>query len=181
MLPVGTWRLQDSVTRTSLIVFGLVVVIAIAIFAFGHGVFGGASRTPATSSCVIDGVYHLPNPAWTPGKLCSKDDRDYDGERYSERIPHCRRNVSKETKVRVARRYGVDPADLSHYEIDHLIELNAGGSNDESNLWPQPLGPDDAAAKDRIEDETYRGLRDGTMTQDEAIEKIRAWRAAGCP
>jgi hypothetical protein len=173
--------MSRTALRTSLITLGLVVVLALTLYALGHGVLGGTSRMPAASSCVIDGVYHLPNPAWTPGKLCSKDDRDYDGERYSERIPHCRRNVSKETKVRVARRYGVDPADLSHYEIDHFIELNAGGSNDESNLWPQPFGPNDAAAKDRVEDETYHGLRDGTMTQDEAVAEIRAWRPGVCP
>ena len=133
-----------------------------------------------SSACVIDGVYHLPNPAWTPGKLCSPTDPDFDGFRYGAHIAHCRRNVSHETKVAVARHYGVDPADLSHYEIDHLVELNAGGSNAEENLWPQPLGPEDAAAKDKVEDETFHALRDGRMTQDEAVTTIRAWRPAFC-
>jgi hypothetical protein len=45
---------------------------------------------------------------------------------------------------------GANPAD---YEVDHLIPLDLGGSNDITNLWPQPRKAQDWTAdkKDRLE------------------------------
>jgi hypothetical protein len=36
-------------------------------------------------------------------------------------------------------RYGLPAGTHPDYEIDHLIPLGLGGSDDSSNLWPQPL------------------------------------------
>ena len=166
--------------RRSLVI-GVVLALTLALVVGVYAYSRTSKPRPSSSACVIDGTYHLPSPEWTPGKLCTKDDPDFDGLRYPEQIPHCRRHVTEEKKRRVAERYGVNPAELSHYEVDHLIELNAGGSNDEENLWPQPLGPEDAAAKDHVEDETFHGLERGTMTQAEAVAEIKAWRPAACP
>ena len=51
--------------------------------------------------------------------------------------------------------YGLPPGTHPDYEIDHLIPLCLGGSNDPSNLWPQPrrtIEPKwNAEAKDRLE------------------------------
>jgi len=38
----------------------------------------------------------------------------------------------------ILRRYGLPPGPHPDYEIDHLIPLCLGGSDDPSNLWPQP-------------------------------------------
>ena len=38
----------------------------------------------------------------------------------------------------ILRRYGLPPGTHPDYEIDHLIPLCLGGSDDPSNLWPQP-------------------------------------------
>ena len=52
-------------------------------------------------------------------------------------------------------RYGLPPGQHPDYEIDHLIPLCLGGSDDFSNLWPQPrrsIEPTwNAEAKDRLE------------------------------
>jgi len=55
----------------------------------------------------------------------------------------------------VLARYGMPTGTHPDYEIDHLIPLCLGGSDDPSNLWPQPrrtLEPVwNAEAKDRLE------------------------------
>src|SRR5271166_6246395 len=55
----------------------------------------------------------------------------------------------------VLRRYGLPLGTHPDYEIDHLIPLCLGGSDDPSNLWPQPrrsIEPTwNAEAKDRLE------------------------------
>jgi hypothetical protein len=137
-----------------------------------------APRT-ASAACVDGhGVWHAPNPAWTPGATCSRDDPDFDEERYPARVAHCRRHITEAEKARVAERYGIPREDWHLYEFDHFVSLNAGGSNADENLWPQPI--DDAKEKDIVEDEVYNGLRRGTLTQAEGVEKIRSWRPSSC-
>jgi len=54
----------------------------------------------------------------------------------------------------VLRRYGLPAGTHPDYEIDHLIPLCLGGSDDPSNLWPQPRRSIEetwnAEAKDRL-------------------------------
>ncbi len=55
----------------------------------------------------------------------------------------------------VLARYGMSLGTHPDYEIDHLIPLCLGGSDDPSNLWPQPRRTIEpvwnAEAKDRLE------------------------------
>src|SRR5271157_2904996 len=55
----------------------------------------------------------------------------------------------------VLARYRLPPGAHPDYEIDHLIPLCLGGSDDPSNLWPQPRrsieGTWNAEAKDGLE------------------------------
>lgn len=79
-----------------------------------------------------------PDTNLTPGKLCERPD----AYRYPERIAYCNRDVDPALKDDVFREYrnegwNLNPKQRKLYKIDHLIPLCAGGSNDESNLWPQ--------------------------------------------
>ena len=55
----------------------------------------------------------------------------------------------------ILKRYGLPAGTHPDYEIDHLIPLCLGGSDDPSNLWPQPRRSIEetwnAEAKDRLE------------------------------
>ena len=66
------------------------------------------------------------------------------------------------------------------YEVDHLIPLEAGGSNDIKNLWPEPRGGKcGAAVKDALEDKLHQLVCDNSITLEEAQTAIRAdWTIA---
>ena len=125
-----------------------------------------------------EGKRRLPDPELTPGKLCTAQDLDFDGYRYPSKIPYCRRRVTEKMKMTVASSYGIPKEDWNKYEFDHYIPLSAGGANDVTNIWPQPL--DDAKDKDVVEVQVYRGLKSGEMTQPIALAKIRSWKPTGC-
>jgi hypothetical protein len=114
-----------------------------------------------------------PNRQATPGKLCTPSDPNFREFRYPAHIAYCNRNVSHSEKLKVAEVYGVPESDWQSYEFDHLIPLNAGGSDDAENIWPQPLA--EAHLKDVIEQQTYDGLSSGTITQDQAVKMIWDW------
>lgn len=132
------------------------------------------TRTDHASSLATAGKDHwYPDDKLTPGHLCHRKDPDFDEYRYAEQIPHCARNVSRATRVKVSAPYGVSEAELEDYQVDHLIPLALGGSNADENLWPVPY--DQARAKAKFEYSTYTELKEGRITQRQAIARIRKW------
>jgi hypothetical protein len=110
----------------------------------------------------------------TPGEICTPDNPDFAGYRYTSQIAYCKRNVTQEMKQKIADAYGGIPkSEWSNYEFDHLIPLSSGGDSSLANLWPQPI--DEAKEKDKIEKQTYDGLNNGSLTQEQAIQIIRDW------
>jgi hypothetical protein len=83
------------------------------------------------------------------------------------------RNVSKSTKRKVFLEYGIDPKS-DKFEIDHLISLELGGSNDIKNLWPQSYTtkPWNAHVKDKLENHLHRMVCDGIITLETAQKEI---------
>jgi hypothetical protein len=90
----------------------------------------------------------FPNPTLTPGavfagvttaQVCTPG--------YSSRG----RSVSSSVKALVYSEYHIADTPGAH-EVDHLISLELGGSNDLRNLWPEPYaGAYGAHAKDKVE------------------------------
>ena len=70
---------------------------------------------------------------------------------YSKRV----RNVPQSEKVAVFKEYGITPS--GNYEIDHLISLELGGSNDAKNLWPESYLTKryNAHTKDKLENRLH--------------------------
>ena len=129
----------------------------------------------------------LPDPRLTPGvvgamtaaQLCDKGFRT-----------GTVRDVPQSVKQQVYAEYGVEcrpgkvraPAvSCSTYEVDHLISLELGGTNDVKNLWPQSYvtRPLNAHVKDALENRLHRLVCAGTVTLAEAQRAISAdWIAA---
>jgi hypothetical protein len=81
------------------------------------------------------------------------------------------RNVPESLKHAVCAAYGVSPANCTgkKVEIDHLISLEIGGSNDQKNLWPQPYAPQPGAKeKDVLEDTLHRLVCAGKLALEDA-------------
>jgi hypothetical protein len=113
-----------------------------------------------TSGCVA--VNSLPDKACTPGAVfatTAKDKICVSG--YSSSV----RNVSESTKEAVYREYGITSHTTGQYEVDHLISLELGGSNDISNLWPESASPVPGFhEKDTVENKLHSEVCNGTMS-----------------
>ena len=60
-------------------------------------------------------------------------------------------------------------------EVDHLVPLELGGSNDIRNLWPQPDAPRPGwEEKDQLENELHAEVCDGRMALADAQHCIAA-------
>lgn len=67
------------------------------------------------------------------------------------------RDVPQSEKNAIYAEYGVVSHKPYEYEIDHLISLELGGSNDPKNLWPQSYvtKPWNAHVKDKLENKLH--------------------------
>ncbi|MCB0340927.1 MAG: HNH endonuclease [Pseudobdellovibrionaceae bacterium] len=111
-----------------------------------------------------------PNPEITPGDICSKADPDYERLRYSQKIAYCRRNVSTSVKTKIYQTYDVNLKCRHNFTIDHFIPLSIGGNNSDENLWPEHKAIKELRLQ--LEQEVFEAVREGRMTQDEAIDII---------
>jgi len=106
----------------------------------------------------------LADPALTTSRLCARGFR-------TTRV----RAVDETTKRKVCIEYGIPPSRCTGatLEIDHLISLELGGSNDIRNLWPQPYLPKPGAReKDLVENWLHRQVCSGQISLGEAQREI---------
>jgi hypothetical protein len=94
------------------------------------------------------------------------------------------RNVPQSEKVAACKSYGImEGCPGKGYELDHLISIELGGSNDIKNLWPQPAdapGVIGFHTKDVVENRSHAAVCAGKLTLKEAQDGISAdWYAFG--
>lgn len=116
----------------------------------------------------------LPDAKLTPGVVRTKSVATICHQRTSTV-----RNVSIATKHQAYAEYHL--ADTpGAAEVDHLIALTDGGSNDVHNLWPQKWhnnvnGLDEGAhVKDRLEVKLHSLICSGDITPNQAQYELRA-------
>lgn len=113
-----------------------------------------------------------PHVQVTPGTLCDTP-TEY---RYPEHINYCERDVSSDEKnviFELYRRnfgYTLDLRNRSDYKIDHFIPLCAGGSNKQTNLWPQHKSVFNIT--DPMESVGCDKLKNGRITQKDLVALI---------
>ncbi len=110
----------------------------------------------------------LPDPKLTPGDVFP----DVNAAQVCVRgYSQSARNVPLEVKNAVYRKYHRRRERGVCCEIDHLVPLSLGGTNDIRNLWPQPSVQ--ARQKDDLETALHWAVCDSRMPLSEAQDCIR--------
>jgi hypothetical protein len=112
----------------------------------------------------------LPSPQKTPGDTFPVTKEQLCQAGYTA----CVRHVPKSMEDAIFKSYGVKSHKPKEYEIDHLISLEIGGSNDEKNLWPQSYitEPLNAHTKDFLENKLNELVCTNQMPLSEAQHLI---------
>ncbi len=83
------------------------------------------------------------------------------------------RNVPTSEKDQVFAEYGIASHSPGQYEIDHLVSLELGGSNDIANLWPESASPKPGFhEKDKVENYLHSQVCSGAISLQQAQIKI---------
>ncbi len=99
----------------------------------------------------------------------------------------CIRNVPQAEKAAVYQSYGLAGNHTGYCdtkqgcEVDHLISLELGGSNGQTNLWPQPYQGTtwNAHMKDQLENFLHAQVCAGNIALDQAQQEIaKDWIAS---
>lgn len=145
--------------------FKLYVAIVLSVFSLNAFSYQDNSQFPSG-----------PDATLTPGKLCDKPD----ARRYPEQIAYCNRNVDSQLKRELFVKYdqlGYRTRQMNRmdFKIDHYIPLCMGGSNDETNLWPQHKSI--YAITDPLEPLLCEKMQEGRLLQKKAVEYIQYAKA----
>jgi hypothetical protein len=121
-----------------------------------------------TAGCVAHGG--LPDVACTPGAIIptvTKDQICIPG--YASSV----RNVPVSEKDQVYAEYGITHHLAGQYEVDHLVSLELGGSNDIANLWPEAASPTPGFhEKDKVENYLHDQVCAGAISLQSAQQEI---------
>jgi hypothetical protein len=120
---------------------------------FGPGGHVGVSAMSDRGACATGSVVALEPKANVRPE--ARDPLEKAGHLILEMIGKAASAMFAARRDEILRRYGLPAGMHPDYEIDHLIPLCLGGSDDHSNLWPRPRRSIEetwnAEAKDRLE------------------------------
>lgn len=116
----------------------------------------------------------LPDQGCTPGLVLTTSKPKVCTPGYAQTVRH----VTTATKRHVENAYGFD-AGRAH-EIDHLVPLSLGGSNDPQNLWPEPAPA--FHVKDRLEFAAWHAVCAGRLRLDDVQRQFATdWTTVKVP
>lgn len=118
----------------------------------------------------------LADSACTPGALLATGTKDAICQSgYSSSV----RNVPTSVKSQLYAEYGIAHHSPGQYEVDHLVSLELGGSNEISNLWPELASPKPGFhEKDQVENYMHAQVCSGAISLQQAqIEIATNWLA----
>ncbi|MHB8628718.1 MAG: HNH endonuclease signature motif containing protein [Aggregatilineales bacterium] len=112
----------------------------------------------------------LPDSACTPGAIIADATTSQICQSgYSSSV----RNVPTSEKNQVYAEYGISHHATGEFEVDHLVSLELGGSNDISNLWPEAALPKPGFhEKDKVENYLHAQVCSGAISLQEAQREI---------
>lgn len=155
----------------------LLVLCAVLLFGCASYTATGSAHIGVrtkTSECAAHAG--LPDSACTPGAIFSTATKDQICQSgYAGSV----RNVPTSEKDQVYQEYGIASHTPGEYEVDHLISLELGGSNDIANLWPELANPTPGFhQKDQVENTLHSEVCGGTLSLSDAQREIASnWLA----
>ena len=131
-------------------------------------------RVAKTSGCRVRGP--LPDPACSPGAVLRSVTA---AQVCTSGWAGAHRDVPGSEKAAVYAEYGIGSHLRGSYEIDHIVSLELGGSNDIANLFPEAASPRPGFhEKDRLENSLHAQVCAGTLALRSAQRGIaRNWVA----
>lgn len=152
-------------TKKSLLTTSVIISVFLSI---STGIVSATYGVRAkTSNCTNNQI--LPDFACSPGAVLTTDSKIICVSGYTKTV----RNVTEATKKKVFAEYGIPYSQRSNYEVDHIISLELGGSNDISNLYPESyLIKNGAKTKDIFENYLHKQICNGKMEVAEAQRQI---------
>src|SRR5260221_6599071 len=159
----------------------LCLVLAALILLAGCNVPSAAQPTshqvgvqPRTSGFAASGG--LPDAACTPGAFFPGATK---GQICQPGYARSVRNVPESEKTQAYDEYSIASHVAGQYEVDHLVSLELGGSNDIANLWPEAASPKPGFhEKDQVENFLHDQACSGTIPlQTAQIEIATNWLA----
>lgn len=110
-----------------------------------------------------------PNPTQTPGGKTKANDAQVCAADFDASV----KPISNAQRNEALKRYGRDPGRFTG-ELDHLIPVSLGGSNDPDNLWPMPDNKEyGLAAKRELETTLHQMVCDKKITLKAAQDAIK--------
>ena len=152
----------------------IVAIAILTMFAFGAtpalATFGIQTKT---SHCVAGAT---PDTTCSPGAVLTNDASIVCVSGYTKKV----RDVTTATKKKVFKEYSIAWSAHGNYEVDHIISLELGGSNDISNLFPESyLISNGARVKDTLENYLHSQVCSGAMSLTDAQKVISGdWTVA---
>jgi hypothetical protein len=121
-----------------------------------------------TSGCMVHGP--LQDSACTPGAIFPNvTQQQVCTSGYARSV----RNVPTSEKNVVYAEYGVTHHTTGEYEVDHLVSLELGGSNEIANLWPEAASPKPGFhEKDKVENYLHDQVCSGAISLHDAQIQI---------
>lgn len=160
-----------------------IAVLAVALAGCATAGLSGTSGTSSgqqpqfgvqtkTSGCQAHNG--LPDSACTPGAIFPNATTDQICQSgYSSSV----RNVPTSEKDQAYAEYGIASHYTGQYEVDHLVSLELGGSNDIANLWPELASPTPGFhQKDQVENYLHDQVCSGKIAlHDAQVEIATNW------
>lgn len=131
----------------------------------GEHQFGVQTKT---SDCQAQGP--LPDPDCSPGAIFANATKEQICQSgYASSV----RNVPTSEKNQVYAEYGITSHQPGEYEVDHLVSLELGGSNEIANLWPEAAEPTPGFhEKDKVENYLHDQVCEGKIALHDAQVQI---------
>jgi hypothetical protein len=108
---------------------------------------------------------HYADRTCTPGDVLTTSRADVCTRGWATRHRH----VTSAQRHRIFAAYGIPYAERRAYELDHLVSLELGGSNADTNLFPQPHPY--SYWKDHVENHAHTDICSGRKT----VAQVQRW------